>query len=1166
MGSRSRTHEERREEYLRAKAKRALKKQKAPVKSAAQRKREIRKAQTKRVEKRKKKEARQSQTNEESAAELQRKKNLRESQTNEERAAELQRKKNLRESQTNEERAAELQRKKNLRESQTNEESAAELQRKKNLRESQTNEERAAELQRKKNLRESRTNEERAAELQRKKNLRKSQTNEESAAELQRKKMLRESQTNEKRAAELQRMKNLRESRTNEERAAELQRKKKLRESQDKAAEAQIKYEARKAARRKRFSEVATQLSQLVTESDNTTVQEPEQAVDVNALERFFWSSSGLDKSGIELSEACSRGGDVDEYMHETYENTVYACAACGCIGVGDAEEFTVFRKDVVDTFCEESQDQKTPRDCYERGVKTQVDGKYYILMLIKALVGARACLKDGHFMLCSGCAKCVAAKTKRELWSLDLGDVSNLPKLTAVEKAAIAATRVYGTVIKIKHTVVAETQPQMIRGHFICFPQNAAEKMAECVFPRTDIQTTIQIHFIGSKAGWEKMQPLLASCGGVLEVRPDVVRAWLTFLKQTNKYYADIKIDFSENRFAELQRATKKIVEEAAAMFDTTVDDTIGTTVGKNEDAAQPETGMPAVVVEGQGNIRRADEAVKDFVRIVLAKETGNAINEFERNEELFATAFPWVFATGQIPAAGNLKEAERRCLLLRYDHRVEREPALIFLMYNQLQRHGFSYNVAHADNTIAQRLNELVSSPKFEEEVTNALSSNGKEGSELRSFILKAINIGQGVTPFSKGESRMFYTKLLAEVRFRGSPSVWLTMSPSAVDNSLCLRMCFGPQYKENEEYACRSSCVLESPAMTALFFKFVTQNIEDRLLRIPRKERRKTKPAFNQQPAGVFGRCSAYCRAVESQSRTLLHFHALLWTELSPEIIQQAIKLNDENMGEIIKFFDACVTTRMPSEFWKFSDEKAWEKCERLTPPSLSRNGKTEDPERDRFINTSNTQLHRRHKFVCFETTSNVQRVPRCRFGFPQNYWLDSTCPAQLSLVTEATKNGERELVDISKQVNTAEMQCTHAWKCDCTCKEDISKKASGHPVIIVSSRPTKGDTIVADFTPELLRATSSNSSTTVFSTVSQTSSVIAYVIKYATKHKTTLAQALTSYVSAKKKLSGRISNNRKDFLEQVGERCCSNHRDACDNCCLDTHGRPCLLQLR
>ena len=131
---------------------------------------------------------------------------------------------------------------------------------------------------------------------------------------------------------------------------------------------------------------------------------------------------------------------------------------------------------------------------------------------------------------------------------------------------------------------------------------------------------------------------------------------------------------------------------------------------------------------------------------------------------------------------------EPHRRCLLLRYDHRLEREPALIFLMYNQLQRHGFSYNVAHADNTIAQRLNELVSSPKFEE-VTNALSSNGKEGSELRSFILKAINIGQGVTPFSKGESRMFYTKLLAEVRFRGSPSVWLTMSPSAVDNSLCL-----------------------------------------------------------------------------------------------------------------------------------------------------------------------------------------------------------------------------------------------------------------------------------------------------------------------------------------------------------------------------------------
>ena len=42
-----------------------------------------------------------------------------------------------------------------------------------------------------------------------------------------------------------------------------------------------------------------------------------------------------------------------------------------------------------------------------------------------------------------------------------------------------------------------------------------------------------------------------------------------------------------------------------------------------------------------------------------------------------------------------------ERRCLLLRYDHRVEREPTLIFLLYS------FSRNVAHADAAVATKLN---------------------------------------------------------------------------------------------------------------------------------------------------------------------------------------------------------------------------------------------------------------------------------------------------------------------------------------------------------------------------------------------------------------------------------------------------------------------------
>ena len=117
-----------------------------------------------------------------------------------------------------------------------------------------------------------------------------------------------------------------------------------------------------------------------------------------------------------------------------------------------------------------------------------------------------------------------------------------------------------------------------------------------------------------------------------------------------------------------------------------------------------------------------------------------------------------------------------------------------------------------------------------------------------------------------------------------------------------------------------------------------------------------------------------------------------------------------------------------------------------------------------------------------------------------------------------------------------VDLEEMPCTHAWKCTCDSKKDILKN-SVKPVIIEQSRPTESDRIVANFTKEILEATSSNSFTTMFSTVTQTSSVLAYIIKYATKHKTNLAQAISSIVSARKKLQETEKKTEKTFWNKL-----------------------------
>ena len=342
----------------------------------------------------------------------------------------------------------------------------------------------------------------------------------------------------------------------------------------------------------------------------------------VDEVEQLFWASSGIDKSAIDVREACTRGADMDGHFRAVFGNMVFSCAACGEVSVSDkgTEDFTIFRNDVAEAFSADCEFPPTS----ERGVPTRVNDKHYKLCLLKALVGGRLCqqkdLKDGHFYLCKSCAKCLSNKAKSPLWSIDLGYTADLPQLTPVEKAAIAASRIYGTLIKIKHRVAAEHQPLLLKGHLICFPHNAAEKLSEVVFPRTSVSELIQIHFIGSTAGWEKMQPILTQSGGILEVRSDVVRIWLQFLKENNSFYCSLKMDFSDSHFQLLQENVKKIITEAAITVDTTFDDAIGTTVGKEENQAE-ECGLPAVVVQDEGNIRTKEAAVKEAMRVIFCK-----------------------------------------------------------------------------------------------------------------------------------------------------------------------------------------------------------------------------------------------------------------------------------------------------------------------------------------------------------------------------------------------------------------------------------------------------------------------------------------------------------------------------------------------------------------
>ena len=90
-------------------------------------------------------------------------------------------------------------------------------------------------------------------------------------------------------------------------------------------------------------------------------------------------------------------------------------------------------------------------------------------------------------------------------------------------DELCIAKARLYGKLLKIRNEVGAEA-PKNLIGHLISFPQDPSPVAG--VPPHKDPHETFRVHFLGGKAAWSEMMPLIAGRGGALEFRALVVEA----------------------------------------------------------------------------------------------------------------------------------------------------------------------------------------------------------------------------------------------------------------------------------------------------------------------------------------------------------------------------------------------------------------------------------------------------------------------------------------------------------------------------------------------------------------------------------------------------------------------------------------------------------------
>ncbi|KAF9034899.1 hypothetical protein BJ165DRAFT_1306808, partial [Panaeolus papilionaceus] len=160
--------------------------------------------------------------------------------------------------------------------------------------------------------------------------------------------------------------------------------------------------------------------------------------------------------------------------------------------------------------------------------------------------------LEDGRttLQLCNECVSAVKLDTVPALSIANhnfVGDVPDvLTDLTIVEEAMIARCRSKTTVIQLTEYDNANsmcTAQKGIRGNIIIFPQDPSD-VARVLPPSLEsVASPICVIFIGSS---KPTKEWLLTRARPLIVRPERIRAALSWLKNNNVLYHDIEIDFN--------------------------------------------------------------------------------------------------------------------------------------------------------------------------------------------------------------------------------------------------------------------------------------------------------------------------------------------------------------------------------------------------------------------------------------------------------------------------------------------------------------------------------------------------------------------------------------------------------------------------------------------
>jgi len=848
---------------------------------------------------------------------------------------------------------------------------------------------------------------------------------------------------------------------------------------------------------------------------ENNSSKFSERVKHIIELRQTFWMSTPLslpEKRDVPPPISVEEKRDLlsSFQSHFNIDTRVFTCACCGCIKFGDAIVAPPHQLLIVDT---------SFLDKY-RNLTSLAKNTFSILNSEGNLFHAIPAVNDnGQIHYCYDCHSCLE-NFQVPKWCIksgfDFGKTTGLPPLTFIEKIFIARVRSYNTIVKLKGFQV----DQKFSGHYISFPHDGPRSASQ--LPRRDAMESVQVVFVGSRAEFKSAQNTFS---GLLTIRKEPMLAWLALFCEINEFYAGVVInrDFDTSVVKETFLQTAVVADSKTAQRLEGLTKAIAPT---HEDEGMSHILVTPKIadVEGFDALQGLMEATRRALprptsleieerdtntespskethqtqstsKYIRVHQDANPVNEFADDHYLMGGGFPWLFMGfnfGVLSTQGAVLSKRFVDYATEWaDGRFARDPVWAFVVFNQIQRHSVTQQVAtmikpssetHLSSTV-----RVFESEEFHKKLAEAQKNpNTKESLRLQRMLLRIIKTCSSKVPWSEMERRACFPRLISMYQFGGMPSIFYTINPADMDQPHMLRLALyathGDKYLCGAEFppdlVARTILYKENPAYCAKVFDMLVRAVLEKLFKVQACGREDKKTQTNEV-RGIFGRSFLNFGVVESQGRGSLHIHGLLWTDIESTLLDMAAGGILEPL--VANLLDSMCCTVLSDRFTP--PEKATRAALMKSPLPGS-----EEYDRHVFNIAFSQQQHNTHTDTCWKSGEH------CRFGSP-----NELCP-----VTGAyhLHEGENGLIEAYRPC-LARQPTTYT---DVGYEEEVSL-----PVLWRTARLTDADAKVVSFNDVLSAATGSNTAIIFLGAMVMAVSVMFYLLKYLTKPPTGIACA-------------------------------------------------------